>query len=192
MKILKSIILISISVSMLMAAPQTKEAKLKKVVKEGNKATKMLISTLSKNMKKHMEKGKPLKALEFCSTQAYSLTQKVNKRLPKGVNAKRISLKYRNPANAPQDNEVSILESFQKLKDANVVLPKHLIEEIDSNTFKFYKPLVIKDKACLTCHGEMKNDIDLKRAISSKYPIDNAINYKLGDLRGAVVVTIKK
>jgi len=192
MKLIKSIILISISVSMLIAAPQTKEKRLKKVVDEGNKATKMLISTLGKNMKKRMKNGSPMKALDFCSSQAYTLTEKVNKKLPKGVNAQRISLKYRNPANAPQGNEVEILKAFQKLKGANVVLPKHLTEEVDKNTFKFYKPLVIKDKACLTCHGEMNDDIDLKRAIASKYPLDNAINYKLGDLRGAVVVTIKR
>ena len=142
-------------------------------------------------MKKRMKDGGVMSALDFCSNQAYSLTEKVNQQLPNGVRVKRISAKYRSPANKPTDRELAILESFQNMKDMNIILPKFLIEEVDTKTYKYYKPLVINNKVCLKCHGTIK-DIELKREIANRYPLDNAMGYKRYDLRGAVVVTIKK
>ncbi|QOP46011.1 Tll0287-like domain-containing protein [Sulfurimonas paralvinellae] len=192
MKILKVMTLVGLTASLLAAAPQkNRDAKFKEIVKTGQKSSKMLMQTLGKNMKKNMKAGGPIKALDFCSKEAYNLTEKVNTKLPKGVNVKRISMKFRNPANEPQGNEANVLEALAKLKNANVVLPKHLIEKVDEHTYKYYKPIIINKQVCLKCHGDVK-DTDLKRAIQTNYPIDKAMGYKMGDLRGAVVVTIKK
>jgi len=192
MNILQSMLLVSVSASLLLAAPQTKQDKeLQGVIKTGQKSTKVLMQTLGKNMKKHMKKGGVMDALSFCSEEAYTLTQRVNKKLPKGVQAKRISANYRNPSNTPTENELIILNSLKTLQDSNVILPKYLVEKVDTHTYKYYKPLVIKKKVCLKCHGNVK-DIDLKRAINERYPLDKAMGYKMGDLRGAVVITIEK
>jgi len=142
-------------------------------------------------MKKNMKAGGPMKALDFCSQEAYNLTEKVNKQLPKGVHVKRISMKFRNPANQAAADETVILEALQKLKSANVILPKQIVQKVDGNTYKYYKPLVINKKVCLKCHGDI-TDVELRRAIEERYPIDKATHYKMGDLRGAIVVTIKK
>jgi len=192
MNILQSMLLVSVSASLLLAAPQTKQDKeLQSIIKTGQKSTKVLMQTLGKNMKKHMKKGGVMDALSFCSEEAYTLTQRVNKKLPKGVQAKRISANYRNPSNTPTENELIILNSLKTLQDSNVILPKYLVEKVDTHTYKYYKPLVIKKKVCLKCHGNVK-DIDLKRAINERYPLDKAMGYKMGDLRGAVVITIEK
>jgi len=185
-------LLVSISTSLLLAAPQSKQDKeLQSVIKTGQKSTKTLMQTLGKNMKKHMKKGGVMDALSFCSEEAYTLTQRVNKKLPKGVTAKRISTNYRNPSNTPTANELIILNSLKTLQESNVILPKYLVEKVDTHTYKYYKPLVIKKQVCLKCHGKVKN-IDLKRAINERYPLDKAMGYKMGDLRGAVVITIEK
>lgn len=192
MNILQSLLLVSVSTSLLLAAPQSKQDKeLQSVIKTGQKSTKVLMQTLGKNMKKHMKKGGVMDALSFCSEEAYTLTQRVNKKLPKGVQAKRISTNYRNPSNTPTENELAILNSLKTLQASNVVLPKYLVEKVDTHTYKYYKPLVIEKKVCLKCHGKVK-DIDLKRAINERYPLDKAMGYKMGDLRGAVVITIEK
>ena len=192
MNILKTFTLLSISAALLLAVPMNKkDAELKNVKSMGKKSSKLLLKTLGKNMKKRMQKGGVMEALDFCSNEAYSLTQKVNLQLPNGVRVKRISSKYRSPANKPTDKELAILKSFQNMKDMNVILPKFLIERVDTNTYKYYKPLVINKKVCLKCHGKIK-DIELKREIANKYPLDSAMGYKMNDLRGAVVVTIKK
>ncbi|HFB54218.1 MAG TPA: DUF3365 domain-containing protein [Sulfurimonas autotrophica] len=192
MNIIKSITIVSLATSLLLAAPQNKkDENLKQVVQTGKKSSQLLLKTLGKNMKKNMKAGGPMKALDFCSQEAYTLTEKVNKQLPKGVRAKRISMKFRNPANQPAADEIIVLEALQKLKDANVILPKQIVQKVDGNTYKYYKPLVINKKVCLKCHGDI-TDVELRRAIEERYPIDKATHYKMGDLRGAIVVTIKK
>ena len=194
MKILQTIALISFSASLLLAAQQgqgKKDPELQKVVQTGKQSTKKLLKTLGSNMKKNMKAGGAMQALDFCSKEAYNLTEKVNKELPKGVSVKRITLKYRNPANEPQTDEKNVLQALAKLKDANVILPKQVVQKVDADTYKYYKPLLINKKVCLKCHGDIQNK-KLKAEIEKRYPTDKATHYKMGDLRGAVVVTIKK
>ena len=195
MNILKHITYISLCASLLAATPVNKKeanlANLAYVVEQGQKGSGLLLKTLGKNMKKKMEKGGVMKALDFCSNEAYTLTEKVNKQLPNGVRVQRISAKYRSPANKPSEKELAILKTFQTMKDLNIIEPKYVVEQIDKHTYKYYKPLIINKRVCLKCHGVIK-DIDLRREIAGKYPLDNALGYKMGDLRGAVVVTVKK
>ncbi len=190
--ILKSFAIVSISASILLAAPAQKQNKeLQEIVQTGKESSKLLLKTLGKNMKAHMKKGGPLDALNFCSNEAYSLTESVNKKLPQGVHVKRVSLKYRSPANQPKADEAKVLKAMESLKDANVVLPKHFVEKVDEKVYKFYKPLVINKGVCLKCHGDVQNK-KLKNTIEQRYPNDKATGYKMGDLRGAIVVTIDK
>ncbi|MEN4052398.1 MULTISPECIES: DUF3365 domain-containing protein [Sulfurimonas] len=193
MKLIKSIALVSLTASLLIAQGQgkKKDEALQSVVNTGKQSSKLLLKTLGSNMKKNMKAGGPMKALDFCSQEAYNLTEKVNKELPKGVTVKRISMKYRNPANKPEADEAAVLEALAKLKNANVILPKQVVQKVSADTYKYYKPLVINKKVCLKCHGDIQN-VALKRAIEERYPMDKATHYKMGDLRGAVVVTIKK
>jgi len=201
MKILQSIALISMSVSFLLASPQGMQGQKKgkgnnnpeiQEIKQTAKASsKLLLKTLGSNMKKNMKAGGPMQALDFCSKEAYTLTEKVNKELPQGVSIKRITLKERNPANLAENDEAVILEALAKLKSANVILPKMVIEKVDAHTYKVYKPLVINKQVCLKCHGDIQNN-KLKAEIEKRYPADKATHYKMGDLRGAIVTTIKK
>ncbi|MFA6196633.1 MAG: DUF3365 domain-containing protein [Sulfurimonas sp.] len=199
MKLLKSITLLSLCASILLAAPkeekvetpaELQKTELQKTIEIGESTSKLLIQTLGKNLKEHMSKGDVMGALKFCSDKAYALTGEVNSQLPHGVTSKRISLKNRNPANAPKENEAKILESFESLRDLNVAMPEYLVEKVANKTYKFYKPIMIADNACLECHGKVSKDIDLQREITRVYPLDKAVDYKLNDLRGAVVVTI--
>ncbi len=193
MKILKSIVYIALSSSLLLAAPQQgkKNKQLQNIIQTGKKSSLLLLKTLGSNMKKNMKAGGPMQALDFCSQEAYTLTEQVNKKLPKGVTVKRISSKYRNPANQPQGSEKEVLASLKKLQSLHVILPKQIVQKVNEHTYKYYKPLIIKKQVCLKCHGNIKNTA-LRRAINKRYPTDMAKHYKMGDLRGAVVVTIDK
>jgi len=192
MNILQKLTYLSLSTSLLLAGPMgKKDPELESVIQTGKQSSKILLKTLGKNMKQHMKSGGPMQALDFCSNEAYSITQDVNEKLAKGVEVKRISSKYRNPANRPTTSELDVLSSLEDMKAQNIVLPKFLVQRVDSQTYKFYKPLVIKKQVCLKCHGNIEN-ADLKKEIASRYPTDKATEYKMNDLRGAVVVTIKK
>ena len=190
MNIFKTLTLVTLGSSLLLAVSPKEVDHLESIVKIGNKSSTLLIKTLAQNMQKKMKSGGTLHALDFCSNQAYSLTQEVNQKL-RGVSVKRVSVKYRSPDNIPSQKERAILESLQSLKNSNVILPKYVIQKVDTNTYKYYKPLIINKKACLKCHGDIK-DIAIKHEIANRYPLDSATGYKMGDLRGAIIVTIEK
>lgn len=164
---------------------------LQEVVQKGQSSTKLLMETLGKNMQMHMKHGGPMEALDFCSQEAYNLTEKVNTELPAGVNVRRISLQTRNPMNAPSQDEEKVLQHLAQLQKENKALPANIVEKVGEKTYKFYKPLVITKPVCLKCHGDIE-DKKLKTEILNRYPEDKAMNYKMGDLRGAVVTTVKE
>ncbi|MFT7859928.1 MAG: DUF3365 domain-containing protein [Sulfurimonas sp.] len=188
MKLFKTMTLISLTTLSLFAADALTE---QNAVKQGQKSTKMLMKILGSNMKKHMKQGGPMEALDFCSQEAYNLTESVNKKLPQGVSVKRVSLKTRNPLNTPSADEAKVLKELKQLQKEGKPLPKSVVKKTGQNSFKFYKPLVINKGVCLACHGDVK-DGKLKTEILNRYPEDKAMHYKMGDLRGAVVTTIKK
>ncbi|MCJ7766655.1 MAG: DUF3365 domain-containing protein, partial [Thiovulaceae bacterium] len=97
-----------------------------------------------------------------------------------------------NPANRAQGEERVILQSLENLQQSGVVLPEYLVERVDKESYKYYKPLIINKQICLKCHGDISGDQKLSQFFEKSYPHDKARGYKFGDLRGAVVVTIKK
>lgn len=177
----------------LMANPyESNKEEMESVVKTGQEVSVDLLKTLGKNLKKHMKAGGPIAAAKFCTTQAYGLTESVDGKYGKDVQVKRISLKDRNPANAAVGKEKVILESLDNLQKNGVVLPPYLVERVNKDTYKFYKPLAINKQVCLKCHGDIGKNQKLSQYLTKTYPNDKATGYSMGDLRGAVVVTIKK
>ncbi|MBN2894303.1 MAG: DUF3365 domain-containing protein [Campylobacterales bacterium] len=192
MRFFRHIVLTSLSASLLLANPyESKEEEIKSVIATGQKASSALLGELGGNLKKELEKGGALGAAKFCSHSAFELTQSVAAKQGQGVQIKRVSLKNRNAANAPLKDEAIVLESLEKLHVEGVMLPEYLVKQVDADTYKFYKPMLINKEVCLKCHGVV-TDAALKAELHSTYPTDKAMGYKSGDLRGAVVVTIKK
>ena len=190
---MKKLTLIALCSLSLMANPyESNKEEMESVVKTGKEVSMDLLKTLGKNLKKHMKAGGPIAAAEFCTTQAYSLTESVDGKYGKDVQVKRISLKERNPANEAVGKEKVILESLDNLQKNGVVLPPYLVERVNKDTYKFYKPLVINKQVCLKCHGDIGKNQKLSQYLGKTYPNDKATGYKMGDLRGAVVITIKK
>ncbi len=181
---MKKIVLAStFAVSVLLANPSSYEQTANKVAKE-------LLKTLGGNLKKHLKANGPVDALRFCSTNAYNLTQKVSDKFGKEIDVKRISLKPRNPANTPNSEEAAILRKMEDTYKKSQKASSIIVEKNDKTIV--YKPLVIKKKACIICHGDLSKRPKLAQAIKDIYPTDKATGYKMGDLRGAIVVTIKK
>ena len=173
--------------ALLFSALQAQTLSKQEAITKGEASAMLLIKTLGKNMKKNMKSGGPMQALDFCSNEAYSLTQKVNKKLDKSTKVKRISTKNRSPLNKPSKEEAQVLADLQKLQDEGKTLPKYILTKEKNGDYKYYKPLLISKQVCLKCHGNLKAS-QLKSAIHKRYPNDSAMGYKMGDLRGAVVV----
>ncbi|MCJ7766678.1 MAG: DUF3365 domain-containing protein, partial [Thiovulaceae bacterium] len=140
---MKKLALITLCSVVLMANPyESNQEALDAVVKTGQEVSAALINTLGENLKQHMEAGGPLDAAQFCSTKAYALTATIDEKFGKDVQLKRISLKERNPANRAQGEERVILQSLENLQQSGVVLPEYLVERVDKESYKYYKPLI--------------------------------------------------
>ena len=189
---MKKGVILALSLSATLFASNIQEKSQHKIMKIGKESSKILFKALEPQLKKTIKKEGFAKASEFCANEAKKLTIEVNKKLQKGVSVKRISLKNRNPLNTPiNTNEESILKAFDLLNSSNVKL-KPLVEE-ETNSYKFYKPLVIKKGVCLKCHGDNNMiDKDAKAFFNKKYPNDKATGHKMNDVRGAIVVEIDK
>ena len=176
-----------VSASVMMAETNTTQ-----IVVTGEAATAKLLKILGGNLKKEMKKGGAVKAAKFCSSKAQDITIQLNRELGSSVMIHRTSLKYRNPANAPIEEEKEILEALQTLKEHHVQLPEYLLQKKSKTHYKYYKPIMIDKKVCLKCHGmSAKISKKVKKVISDTYLNDLATGYRMGDLRGMFVVDIK-
>jgi hypothetical protein len=168
--------------------PQEKVEEIKAI---GQKATKKLMMELKSNLVKALKEKGIVGAISFCAGKAEEITKEVNSELI-NVKVSRVSEKYRNPGDKPDEIDKKVLKYFEKkLKEGKI--PPYYITAVKENgkvSYIFYKPLIV-NQLCLNCHGpvnEMKPEI--VKVIREKYPEDRAVNYKPGDLRGAVKVVI--
>lgn len=155
----------------------------------GEAAATTLIRNLMPRVQAAMQEGGPVYALDFCSVRAQPLTEEVNEQL-RGVDIKRTSFKFRNPLNAPDTYEAAALRYFQNTLEEQGNLPQYYVQQIRSNEYRYYKPLVVGE-ACLNCHGDPAQfSPELQQTLNERYPNDRAVGFEEGDFRGVVRVTI--
>lgn len=139
-----------------------------------------LKKTLMGELKAKMNES-PVAAVDFCSKNAMEITKAIAKK--HGLNIKRVSEKNRNPQNVADENDKKALMQFAESLKQNGKPQSYVI--VDN---KYYEPL-ITNEMCIVCHG--KDGViskETKEKIKQNYPVDKAIGYGVGELRGAIVV----
>ena len=131
-----------------------------------------------------------LEAVTVCSDTAQVLTNSFG--VERGIYIKRVSLKNRNPNNFPDDFEKRILNQFELLHQNNQMNNDteyfEIVSEGDYDYLRYMKPIIVQAE-CLNCHGSQSDIMpDVKNLIAQNYPVDKAVGYEIGDLRGAVSV----
>lgn len=149
---------------------------------------KSFAGTLKGELQAGIKAGGPVAALEVCNTKAPQIAAKVATEA--GMQVSRVSLKNRNPDNAPNVWQKTVLADFETRKAAGAdptTLEFSEIAEYDgSKEFRFMKAIPTGG-VCLACHGEsLANDV--QETITTLYPDDRATDFKLGDIRGSFVV----
>jgi hypothetical protein len=151
-----------------------------------------LMTTVRDVMMKHLAAGGPLQAISACADTAQVLTAKISAEHDASI--RRVSEKWRNPKDMPDQYEANVLAVFAAGLAAGAE-PESIehIEFIPSGSgtlVRYMKPIIVQGM-CLTCHGDtgsMKPEVS--SLLKQKYPHDKATGYKVGDLRGAVSVTL--
>ncbi|MDA3942882.1 MAG: DUF3365 domain-containing protein [Bacteroidetes bacterium] len=167
--------------SSLMIQP-TQDTTLEVYREQGKTIVKATFKALSAQLKSALQQeGVPF-ALSFCNVAALPITDSLAKLYQ--VDIKRVSLRNRNPDNAPTAMEKSLLQSIDKLAVASYDGLTMVVRDQDENPV-FVQPIVVADN-CLQCHGNVKTQIGETNyeLIKSLYPNDLATGYQVGDLRG--------
>jgi hypothetical protein len=147
------------------------------------------MQTLKKELQAGMQEGGPVNAVSVCNLTAPAIASTYSAR--NGWDVGRTSLKLRNPANAPDEWERSVLESFEERKRAGEDPAKmeyyEAIHEDGMSELRYMKAIPTAG-LCLACHGEQLDSI-VKARLETLYPDDQAVGYQVGDIRGAFTIT---
>jgi hypothetical protein len=156
---------------------------------QAKKATTAFARALKSELVSAMQSGGVIEAIEVCNTRAVTISENVSAK--NNMNLSRVSLKTRNPGNAPNQWQAEVLHSLEarnKAGESPGELTWHEVANTDNGqVFRFMKAIPT-GALCLQCHGE-----NIAPAVAIKlaelYPDDQATGYREGDIRGAFVVT---
>ena len=154
-------------------------------------AIKDFAGSLQAVLKTTMQAGGPVAAIGVCNTQATPISRRVA--VEHGMALSRVSLRNRNPANAPNDWQTRVLEDFEKQhaagKDVTTLAWSETVQSGGGQEFRFMKAIPT-GAVCLNCHGT-NISADVSGVLADLYPEDKATGFSEGDIRGAFVVTRK-
>lgn len=146
------------------------------------------MQNLKATLMKAIQEDGPVAAIAICNSDAPAIALEISQQ--KGWSIARTSLKLRNPANAPDDWERSVLNDFEVRKlqgESPVNIEHNEIIDIDGKKVFRYMKAIPTDGGCLVCHGEAVKGA-LGEEIKRLYPQDQAIGFRVGDIRGAFTI----
>jgi hypothetical protein len=147
------------------------------------------MKTLKQELQAGMQAGGPVNAVSVCNLTAPGIANTYSAR--EGREVSRTSLRVRNPGNAPVAWQRAVLESFEQRKQAGedvTALEFHEVVTTDGVRELRYMKAIPTAKLCLACHGETV-DSTVGTRLQKLYPDDQAMGYRVGDIRGAFSVT---
>ena len=153
-----------------------------------DEAQKLLLQTLMRKIQSEGVVG----AVEYCNINALSIMDSLSQ-AHKGQ-IRRVSNKWRNPADAPTEEELPIMEAYAFAAEEGQELREEVFLEESSNQLIYTRPIMIGAALCLQCHGQPGKELteEVAEKITEFYPEDKATGYQLGEWRGIWKVTFEK
>lgn len=132
--------------------------------------------------------GGPVQAVTVCRDQAPAMASRLSRET--GWQVRRVGTRVRNPFTGSPDawEQIQLRELQRRMAAGESPAALGIsarVEEPDGAVERYVKPIVVAP-LCLTCHGPVASQSDALRAVLRReYPQDAAVEYALGDLRGA-------
>ena len=133
-----------------------------------------------------IKQGGLINAVSVCKSVAPAIAAENSK---EGWTLTRTSLRVRNSDNTPDEWELSQLQQFelmnasgQQPEDKPIVTSEFIVNE-GKTQFRYMKAIPAQ-QLCLGCHGS-NIEPEMSALLSKTYPDDKAVNFALGDIRGA-------
>jgi len=172
------------------AAQNEQSIKLEYLLK-GEQIAKLAQSELLKNVSSAIGEGGPGYAIDFCNLHALALKDSLSHL--NNCQIRRISLRYRNPADKPQTiEETEQLNRYQMAHEEGKSIKPEIY--LYHDRIEYYQPITIAMEACLICHGDPDKQIadETLGKINARYPGDLATGFAMNDFRGAWKITFIK
>lgn len=180
-----------ISLSLLLFVSYVNAADEKQLIQQSQQAIKGFATQLKAKLQQGMKEGGPANAILVCKDSADHIAQQVSEQA--GWKIARTSLKVRNSKNAPDSWEQRVLSAFELRHKKGESIDKMAFSETitteNGSVFRHMKAIPTQG-ICLGCHGE-KLSTEVTEILAKQYPQDQAIGFKLGDIRGAFSITRK-
>ena len=185
----KKILLLSVSLVLLLAVSAGAE---NRRVLQCRVLARDFMTELKGELKAALRGGGTVKAISVCSKAASELADRYS--LPPGVQVGRTSERCRNPENRPDrwEKKGLVLLEKRRLQGETLAGMEHWqeVEEDGKHSFRYLRAIPT-GSLCLRCHGE-KIGSKLKKALRRIYPEDQAVGFRLGELRGAFTITLSQ
>lgn len=164
---------------------------LRKLTDDARSAAKRLIDQTRVELTRELERTGPARAVTVCKFSVPELSSSISRQT--GMKVTRVSLKPRNRAQGEADPwEQKVLLDFERRlsrgENSESMEVSEIVDEPAGRSFRYMKALAV-GKPCMACHGPA-NELSegVKIQLANEYPFDRAIDYQLGQIRGAVSV----
>lgn len=158
-------------------------------VDEARQKSAQLGSRLKQALREALESTGPTGGVEVCKLRAPKIAVDVS---DNRYDVGRTALRLRNPENAPDDWEASVLGRFEQ-RMAQGAEPAELeawtVETTEKGTVGRYMKAIPTGPQCVVCHGKNVAPA-LNETIKRLYPEDRATGFAPGELRGAFTVAV--
>ncbi len=150
------------------------------------------MTELKGELKTALRGGNTVKAISVCRKRAPELAARYS--LTPGVRVGRTSERWRNPGNRPDSWEKEGLALLEKRRlQGETLAGMEYWQEVKvegERSFRYLRAIPT-GSLCLRCHGE-KISRKLKKGLQRIYPEDQAVGFRLGELRGAFTITLSQ
>ena len=136
-----------------------------------------------------MKAGGPVSAIGVCQQAAPAIAANLSEE--SGAEVRRIALKERNPAAAPEGELRDRLEQLAAAPltaDGKPAVMQWTSGSGDDARAHFMRAIPMKEQPCAACHGTAIAP-EVQARLAELYPADKATGFKPGDLRGAILVS---
>lgn len=164
---------------------------LRRLSDEARKAASQVLSQIRGEMTRELERTGPIRAIVVCKYSAPEITSSVSRQT--GMRVTRVSLRARNRAlGEPDAWEQQALLDFEKRlakgEKIDTLEAAEIVSEPAGRVFRYAKAIPV-GQPCLACHGPVAGLSDgVKAQLAAEYPHDRAVDYQVGQVRGAVSV----
>jgi len=160
-------------------------------IEESRDVAKALAMQLGGRLKAELSANGPESAVSVCKEIAPQIAASLSKQT--GWEVGRVGTRVRNvKTGTPDAWEAKALATFsERMKQGEKPDTMELAEVVTEPSGKYlrYAKAMAVQPMCLTCHGPVESIPEGVRArLQAEYPMDKATGYKVGELRGAIVV----